>query len=136
MKNIENKLSKYNIKPTAMRVLVLKVLVDQKTAICLSDLENKFDRADKVTLYRTLKTFEKNKLIHSINDGTGVVKYALCNENCVCDTEDLHAHFHCTKCKLTYCLNDISMPSIALPLNFTLDTINVVVKGKCFNCAK
>ena len=81
-KDIDNKLNAKNIKPTAMRQLVLQILTEQKTAISLPELENKFERADKATLYRTLKTFEKNKLIHSIDDGTGSVKYALCQEFC------------------------------------------------------
>lgn len=65
--------------------LVLKVLTEQTTAISLADLENTFEKADKVTLYRTLKTFEANKLIHSIDDETGSVKYALCTESCQCN---------------------------------------------------
>lgn len=62
----EEPLIRRKIKPTAMRQLVLKELTDEKTALSLSELEQKFDRVDRVTLYRTLKTFEKNKLIHAI----------------------------------------------------------------------
>lgn len=56
---LEVKLEEKSIKPTTMRLLVLKKLVDSNVAISLNDLESKFDRADKATLYRTLKTFEK-----------------------------------------------------------------------------
>lgn len=136
MKETDNKLKIRNIKPTAMRELVLKVLTEQDRAISLADIEHKFDNADKTTLYRTIKTFEENKLIHSIDDGTGSVKYALCKETCQCHPEDLHVHFLCTKCHQTYCLNDISIPSISLPVNFKLETINLVVKGICSNCDK
>ena len=132
----EKQLETRNIKPTAMRELVLKVLSEQTSAISLADLEQKFEKADKVTLYRTLKTFEENKLIHSIDDGTGSVKYALCRETCQCHPEDLHVHFLCTKCKQTYCLTDIPVPSINLPTHFTLENINMVVKGVCSNCPK
>ena len=128
MKETDKKLTVRNIKPTAMRELVLKVLTEQDRAISLADIEQKFDNADKTTLYRTLKTFEENKLIHSIDDGTGSLKYALCKESCQCHPEDLHVHFLCTKCQHTYCLNDISIPSIDLPMNFKLKTINMVVK--------
>jgi Fur family ferric uptake transcriptional regulator len=131
---INNQLKERNIKPTAMRELVLKVLTEQSVAITLADLEQQFDKADKTTLYRTLKTFEENKLIHSIDDGTGSVKYALCKETCQCHPEDLHVHFLCTKCQHTYCLNDIAIPTISLPVNFKLETINMVVKGICANC--
>lgn len=136
MKETDKKLTLRNIKPTAMRELVLKVLTEQNKAISLADLEQKFENADKTTLYRTLKTFEENKLIHSIDDGTGAIKYALCKETCQCHPEDLHVHFHCTKCQQTYCLNDISIPSIDLPMNFQLESVNMVVKGICSNCNK
>lgn len=133
-KEIDNKLNLKNIKPTAMRQLVLQVLTEQKTAISLPELEQKFEQADKVTLYRTLKTFVNNKLIHSIDDGTGSVKYALCRDTCQCHPEDLHVHFLCTKCSQTYCLNDIPVPEIKLPHSFSLESVNMIVKGICSNC--
>jgi Fur family ferric uptake transcriptional regulator len=133
-KEIDNKLNLKNIKPTAMRELVLDILTEQKMAISLSDLEQKFHKSDRVTLYRTLKTFEENKLIHSIDDGTGAVKYALCKESCQCHPEDLHVHFFCLKCQHTFCLSDIPIPSINLPVNFSIKTVNMVVKGVCANC--
>jgi Fur family transcriptional regulator, ferric uptake regulator len=134
MSEIEDKLKSRNIRPTAMRVLVLKVLSEQTSAVSLSDMEEIFEKADKVTLYRTLKTFEENKLIHRIDDGTGSVKYALCKESCQCQPEDLHIHFLCTKCHQTFCLTDVPVPTVNLPTRFTLENINMVVKGICANC--
>jgi Fur family ferric uptake transcriptional regulator len=125
-----------NVKPTAMRLLVLKVLGEQKAAIGLPDLEAEFDRADRVTLYRTLKTFKENKLIHCIDDGTGSVKYALCKETCQCSPEDLHLHFFCTGCHQTFCLKDIPLPGVNLPRNFTFESAGMVVKGICDACNK
>lgn len=134
MKSNDNKLLNKNVKPTAMRELVLNALLEQNVAISLSDLEKKFNRVDKVTLYRTLKTFEEKKLIHSIDDGTGAVKYALCKETCQCHPEELHVHFYCQKCQHTFCLSDIPIPSINLPVNFSIENVNMVVKGVCSNC--
>ena len=91
--NKEELLHSRDIKPTAMRELVLDVLSRQKAAIGLPELEAHFEKADRTTLYRTLKTFEEKKLIHKIDDGTGTVKYALCSETCECEPDDLHVHF-------------------------------------------
>ena len=74
---IEDKLLSKSVKPTAMRLLVLEVLSAQMAAVNLSELENLFTKVDKVTLYRTLKTFVEHKLIHSIDDGTGRTGNAL-----------------------------------------------------------
>jgi Fur family ferric uptake transcriptional regulator len=124
------------IKPTAMRELVLKILSEQTVALGLTDLEHHFEKADRITLYRTLKTFEANKLIHRIEDGTGSVKYAMCNNSCLCNPEDLHVHFHCIICVNTYCLDDNIIPSVILPADFELQSINMVVKGVCAACHK
>ena len=133
-KDIDKSLEIKSVKPTAMRELVLEILLEQKTAISLSELEEKFAQVEKSTLYRTLKTFEEKKIIHSIDDGSGSVKYAVCHDTCECNPDDLHVHFHCTKCKKTYCLNDIPIPIITLPGSFTLESVNMVVKGACPNC--
>jgi len=131
---IENKLISQDVKPTAMRILVLKSLLNSRFAMSLSDIEQQFDQADRTTLYRTLKTFESKKLIHKIDDGTNITKYAVCLEGCECNPEDLHIHFHCTNCEETYCLNNISIPTIELPKQFTLNQINMVVRGLCDDC--
>lgn len=131
---LEQKLEHRNIKPTAMRLLVLKHLVECGSAISLKDLDSKFERADKATLYRTLKTFEEKKLIHSIEDGTGSVKYALCEEGCECAPQDQHIHFHCMQCGETYCLTQSKIPRTQIPIGFKASSASILYKGSCANC--
>ncbi|MEQ9424069.1 MAG: transcriptional repressor [Cyclobacteriaceae bacterium] len=131
---LEEKLEHRNIKPTAMRLLVLRQLVETHLAISLKDLEAKFENADKATLFRTLKTFEEKKLIHSIDDGTGSVKYALCEEGCECEPQDQHIHFHCVKCGETYCLTQSKIPPTQIPSGFKASSASIVYKGTCPNC--
>jgi len=135
-KSIDHKLESKEIRPTAMRQLVLKVLMDKGTAMSLSKLEEEFAHADKSTLYRTLKTFEDKKIIHSVDDGTGSIKYAVCQDTCECNPSDLHVHFYCTQCENTFCLTDIPVPTVNLPVGFSLDRVNMVVRGLCANCKK
>lgn len=135
MQDLEKKLKARKIHPTAMRLLVLKELQNSEHAVSLNELEELFDQADKTTLYRTLKTFEKNKLAHSIEDGTGSVKYALCDETCECLPEEAHIHFHCAKCGHTYCMKDVSLPKISLPKKFKAEETSLVVKGLCDKCS-
>lgn len=130
----EIKLQTNDIQPTSMRLLVLQYLTEQTQAVSLKDLETVLDRADKSTLFRTLKTFEEKKLIHRIDDGSGSIKYALCYENCACEPEDIHYHFNCSVCHSTFCLDNVKMPLIELPHDFTLQQANLVIKGICANC--
>ncbi len=133
---IDKRLSDKNIRITNMRQMVLQMMMKQKSAISLAELEAKFDRVDKSTLFRTLKTFEEKKLIHSIDDGTGSLKYAICKDLCTIDHEDFHVHFLCTICKNTFCLDEIQIPSVTLPPNFSLESVNMIVKGVCSDCKK
>jgi Fur family ferric uptake transcriptional regulator len=118
-----------------MRLLVLKQLIESDSALSLSELEHGFEKADKVTLYRTLKTFEEKKLVHSIDDGSGALKYALCEEGCECAPKDQHIHFHCESCEETFCLVQSKIPSIKIPSSFKVKSANMVFKGICANCS-
>lgn len=133
---LEDKLEDKNIRPTAVRLLVLKELIEANNAVSLGNLEDRFDKADRATLYRTLKTFEDKKLIHSIEDGTGSVKYALCEEGCECEPQDQHIHFHCVSCGETYCLTKSKIPQTNIPAGFKASSASIVYKGVCPNCSE
>lgn len=124
------------INPTAMRLLVLEYLLKQPAAISLQDLETNFQHSDRITLYRTLKTFEEKALVHSIKDGTESTKYALCTESCEGGQHyDLHLHFFCTVCQETYCLPKTKVPEVLLPNKFVLEELNLTAKGICDRCS-
>lgn len=129
-------LAKRDIQPTAIRILVLQAMMQANRTVSLLDLENILDTVDKSSIFRTLTLFLSNHLAHSIDDGTGSLKYAVCGETCSCDVEDLHTHFHCERCNKTFCLKNIPTPVVNMPKGFTLSSINYVLKGLCPDCAK
>jgi len=132
--NYDNRLNQKNIKPTVYRKLVFDVLKSSGKALSLYEIEKQFDNVERSTIFRTLKTFQDNYLIHSVDDGTGAIKYALCDDDCTCNLEDLHIHFLCNKCGQTHCLKDIPIPVLDMPEGFDLQSANFVVKGTCPNC--
>ncbi|MFD2823643.1 Fur family transcriptional regulator [Lacinutrix iliipiscaria] len=136
MKTIEQLLESKNIRVTAMRLLIYKFLAEKQVAATLSDIENAFEKADRTTLYRTVKTFVEKDIVHQIDDGTGIVKYALCEQDCSCEIEtDLHLHFHCNNCNETVCLTEHKIPKIKVPEGFVSENINLVIKGMCDKCS-
>jgi len=136
MQTIEQLLESKKIRVTAMRLLIYKFLVQKQVAVALSDIENAFEKVDRTTLYRTIKTFEENVIVHQIDDGTGITKYALCEQGCECDVEtDLHLHFRCHNCNETVCLTDHKIPQIKVPDGFVSENVNLVVKGICDKCS-
>ena len=136
MNEIDKKLTDKEVRPTAMRTLVYQQLAKQNTAVALTDIELAFTKADRTTLYRTVKTFEEKGIVHQIDDGTGISKYALCEPGCNCEIEqDLHLHFHCTNCDETVCLTEQKIPHINLPDGYLAEDVNLVVTGICEKCS-
>lgn len=131
---IEKKLESKNLKPTAMRTLVYKSLVDSGKALSLGDLEQRFDKVERSTIFRTLKSFEDNFIVHAVDDGTGSVKYAVCDADCTCNLHDLHVHFYCKRCGRTRCMKELSIPKVKLPDSYTYDNAQFIISGVCPHC--
>lgn len=136
MKEIERTLENKKVRPTAMRILVYKYMAEKEIAVALADVESAFAKAERTTLYRTLKTFEEHGIVHQIDDGTNISKFALCEPGCNCKLDqDLHLHFHCSHCDETVCLTEHKIPHINLPEGYVAEDANLVVKGICENCS-
>ena len=141
MNKTEKILSNHGIRPTQMRSKIYRYLRRKQSAVSFSDLKKVFAEksetnktANRTTFYRNLKIFEDKGLIHQINDGVGVAKYAISDENAKDKYGiDLHMHFHCTNCRKTICLpNKISKES--LPNDYEINNVNLVLKGVCEKC--
>ena len=130
------RLEERGIKPTAVRLLIFRKMLEQRQAFSLTSLEDTLDTIDKSTLSRTITLFHNKLLIHSIDDGSGSIKYSVCSSDCFCSLNDLHVHFYCRECKKTFCLESISIPTVQLPPDFLLESVNFVLKGICKDCAK
>lgn len=129
------KLEKRGIRPTAMRLLILKTMMRLDRAVSLLDIENELVTVDKSTIFRTITLFHACHLIHGVDDGTGSLKYAVCSNDCDCSVEEQHTHFYCEQCRRTFCLKSIRVPVVQLPEGFSARSINYVVKGLCAECA-
>ena len=124
-----------DIKPTAIRLLILREMMRGDEAVSLPELERFLPTVDKSTISRTLSLFLLHRLIHAIDDGSGSLKYAVCADDCDCTVEDEHTHFYCECCHRTFCLKQIAVPVVAIPDGFSLNSINYVLKGMCPECA-
>jgi Fur family ferric uptake transcriptional regulator len=121
---------------TDSRVQILGLFYSNEGALAHADIEKKTsDAIDRVTIYRTLQTFEEKGLIHSIPTADNSVKYALCKEQCEDGHHhDNHVHFICDACGKTICLDDVLVPEVKLPKGFQVQQSNMVVNGICGDC--
>ena len=90
---------------------------------------------DRITLYRTLRTFEQQGVIHRVIDATDIIRYAACATGCTEHAHhDNHVHFKCTACQHTYCLNQVSIPPVVLPGRFQAERSDYLMSGVCSQC--
>ena len=71
-------LERKGVKPTANRILVLKTLKESDRPMCLSDLENELITMDKSSIFRVLTLFQEQEIVHTFEDGRGILNYELC----------------------------------------------------------
>jgi Fur family ferric uptake transcriptional regulator len=133
---IRNILKRNHMSITDSRVQILGLFYSNEGALAHADIEKKTsDAIDRVTIYRTLQTFEEKGLIHSIPTADNSVKYALCKEQCEDGHHhDNHVHFICDACGKTICLDDVLVPEVKLPKGFQVQQSNMVVNGICGDC--
>ena len=127
-------LERKGVRVTSIRILVMEALTAASRPMSLSDLETVLDTVDKSSIFRTLEVFEKHHAVHSIDDGTGSIKFEVCEGGTDCTVSDMHTHFYCEKCHRTYCLKDINVPVVNLPEGFEMHSVNYIVKGICPGC--
>ena len=127
-------LLEHGIRPTANRLLLVKVLSKAEHPLTMKELEDLVDTIDKSNIFRTLSLFRDQHLVHVLQDGADAVRYELCHSHEEDHDDDLHAHFYCERCRQTFCLNDIPVPQVDLPKGYRMNTINYLIKGICPNC--
>lgn len=121
---------------TLSRRCILAYFLSKDSALSHHDIEAATaGRFDRVTVYRTLQTFLDKGLIHTVPSTDNVVRYALCKDTCAeGHHHDDHVHFVCDRCGVTTCIDEVTIPSIRLPLGYRVRQIGMVVNGTCGRC--
>lgn len=134
----KNLLKDKNIRETPFRVAVLAAFNKFPNAISLWQIEDELGEHDRITLYRTLKTFTDNGIIHEISLVGGEKRMALCKSDCAHDGhhhQHDHVHFQCKRCDEIFCVETTAFPKIVLK-NFKIESLEVTAKGLCGKCSK
>lgn len=136
--HIDSLLKHHGLRKTAFRKEILSIFQRRKgQAISNTEIEDSLEDWDRITLYRTLKSFESKGLIHQAPDSQGITKYALCGHTCSAKShDDSHAHFQCKICRSTWCVPNV-LPSwqYHLPNVHKVEEVNILLNGICQNCA-
>lgn len=137
MQKLEGQILKdYDLRTTTSRSAILRLFLKNSFALSYSDIEREIAATfDRVTVYRTLKTFLDKGVIHKVLDDEGSLKYALCSEPCSTqEHHHEHVHFKCIKCGHTSCLEEVTIPEVKLPKGFVMAEVNLLIQGTCNRC--
>lgn len=132
--DLESYFAEKGVKPTANRILVLRTLAAADTPVSLSDLEMQLPTMDKSSIFRVLSLFLEHDIVHSFEDGRGILNYELCASHGECSHTDSHIHFYCESCRRSFCLDNVFIPGFTLPDGFTPHSVSFVIKGECAQC--
>lgn len=135
-KKITAILHEKNLRNTPTRRRILELFFQSSYALSPGDIDSMTNHEfDRVTVYRTLKTFVDEGVIHEVIDDESKVKYNLCSDGCTVKAHhDNHLHFKCEKCDHTFCLTGTTIPEIALPAAYEPHSVKVLITGLCEKC--
>ena len=135
MSKVQTLLKHAGLRKTPCRTQVLNLLLKETRAISQAEFEQHLEDIDRVTIYRTLQTFEDKGLLHKVIDGQNQSKFALCSHECDAHNHrDEHIHFHCERCDKTRCMDELGIPTILLPNGYVARSANYVIDGLCGDC--
>ncbi len=132
---LQAQLESHKIRATPLRVSILEVFSQQKSAISKQEIESSLKNIDRITLYRNLKIFEEKGLIHKVLNTSNIAKYAICLDHCSHEEHaDSHIHFECTSCQETTCLDEVPIPKVKLPAKYSPTSMALTITGICEKC--
>jgi Fe2+ or Zn2+ uptake regulation protein len=120
-----------------VRVGVLDLLHSAGRPISVPQMLARLRGVDTVTVYRTLNTFVKKKLVHRVRGEDRSWLYAAGDMRD--QPKHLHPHFVCDECGKVECLDDASIPgtfveSLRVESGYEVAYPEVVLHGRCPKC--
>ena len=127
-----------SLRVTPVRQGVLAILGRAKAPVDVPTLLGQLPaQTDAVTVYRTLNTFTRKKLVHRVRGEERSWRYALgeASEG----PEHRHPHFVCENCGKVECLAGSDVPptlarTLKLDRGYEVSYTEVIVHGQCVRC--
>lgn len=132
-------LKRAGLRLTPVRLGVLDVLARTNRPMAVPEVLEKLpDRTDAVTVYRTLNTFTREKLVHRVRGEDRTWRYALGDPG-PASTPHAHAHFVCDECGNVECLEETRIPktlvqSLQVGPRYAVRYPEVLLHGLCPKC--
>jgi Fur family ferric uptake transcriptional regulator len=127
------------LRRTPVRVGVVEVLASAGGPLAVPQIIERLpERTDAVTVYRTLNTFTRKKLVHRVHGEDRTWRYAL-SGGAMTSPAHQHPHFVCDECGGVECLENAHIPktlvaSLRVGSKYAVRYPEVVLHGLCPKC--
>jgi Fur family ferric uptake transcriptional regulator/Fur family zinc uptake transcriptional regulator len=123
------------LRRTRARQVVLEALQRARRPVTHQEIAAEPDlrQLDRVTLYRTLASLARARLLHRVQGLDGAWRY--CSHRAVdgrCGGD--HIHFLCLSCHRMSCLPEQPLPWVEAPAGAEVMGKQLVVYGRCAGC--
>lgn len=130
-------LKRRGLRKTPVRVGVIEVLSRSNRPLSVPQMLARMKGVDTVTVYRTLNTFVRKKLVHRIRGEDRSWLYALSGQEE--SPRHTHPHFVCEHCGKVECLEEAVIPgdfvrSLEVNDDYRVSWPEVVLHGLCPRC--
>jgi Fur family ferric uptake transcriptional regulator len=126
------------LRRTPVRLGVLRVLARSTEPLAVpAILERLPEHTDAVTVYRTLNSFTRKRLVHRVRGEDRTWRYALSHATSA--PAHQHPHFVCEQCGRVECIEQANIPdrfvkSLGLDERYLVSYAEVLLHGRCPRC--
>ena len=118
---------------TEQRVALLELLMDCSKAFAFTEIEEQLSLAvNRVTIYRTLQTFEDVGLVIKMVNRRGISRYMFNHE--AHNNTVTHPHLRCKSCDMVICLPCLPNEYLEQLQKYEIDDLYFLIDGVCPKC--
>ena len=129
----EEILKQHEKRATEKRVALLKILMDSSKAFTLSGIEKQLTiPIDRVTIYRTLHSYEMMGLVTKMVDHKGTCIYMYNHE--AHSNSHVHPHLRCKVCEKVVCLPCLPSEYTNKLVKHEIEEMYFLMEGICSKC--
>lgn len=131
--NASEVLKQYSQRVTSKRLALLELLMDCTKAFALPEIEKQLSISiDRVTIYRTLHTFEAAGLIIKVIDPKGTCLYMFNHDGH--NELSPHPHLRCKECAKVICLPCLPDEYVGELKKYEINEMHLLMEGICPEC--
>lgn len=124
------------IKKTPGRIALINIFLQERNPMTQQEIMRKLSKVklNYVSIYRSLETFVQGGIIHKVESGDRIWRFALGSEK---KQGHDHPHFTCNQCGITECLDGTKIPNtITLRKGYIIERKELYLKGLCPKCSE